>query len=113
METLATSKSGIFAAGDAILGPTSVVEAIGSGKGAASSIDRYLGGDGGLEVEEIAAAGPRSRETFLERQSPRKRPELPRYSESEVMEFGEEEPGLSQEMAISEGKRCWRCDLEE
>jgi hypothetical protein len=111
--TLATSRPGIFATGDAILGPTSVVNAIGSGKKAAISIDKYLDGNGELPMEEIKATGPTSRETFLERQKPRRRPKLPKYSESEIVQSGEDEPGLSQAMAVAEGQRCWRCDLEE
>ena len=27
--------------------------------------------------------------------------------------FDEVELGLSEEMAMAEGQRCWRCDLEE
>jgi hypothetical protein len=111
--TLATSRPDIFAAGDAILGPTSVVHAIGSGKKAAISIDRYLGGNGELPVEERKVTGPTSRETFLERQEPRQRPKLPKYSEPEIMKFGEDEPGLTEDMAIAECQRCWRCDLKE
>ena len=111
--TFATSKPGIFATGDAILGPTSVVNAIGSGKKAAISIDKYLGGNGELPVEEIEATGPTSRETFLERQKPKRRPKLPKYSKAEITESGEDEPGFSQAVATAEGQRCWRCDLEE
>jgi hypothetical protein len=112
-DTLATSRPGIFAAGDAILGPTSVVHAIGSGKKAAISIDKYLGGGGELPIEEIDFTGPTSRQTFLERQRPRRRPELPKYSNSEIMKFGQDEPGLTQDMAVAECQRCWRCDLKE
>lgn len=111
--TLATSRPGIFAAGDATLGPTSVVHAIGSGKKAAISIDRHLGGNGVLPVEEIEATGPTSRETFLERQKPRQRPKLPKYSKPEIIKFGQDEPSLTQDMAIAECQRCWRCDLKE
>jgi hypothetical protein len=111
--TLTTSKPGIFAAGDAILGPTSVVSAIGSGKKAAISVDRYVGGNGELPVEEIEATGPTSRETFIERQKPKQRPKLPRYSKAEIIKFGQDEPGLTQDMAVAEGQRCWRCDLEQ
>jgi hypothetical protein len=111
--TLATSKPGVFATGDAILGPTSVVHAIGSGRKAAISIDKYLGGNGELPIEETEATGPTSRETFLERRKPKGRPKLPKYSESEIVRFGEDEPGLSKAMAVAEGQRCWRCDLEE
>jgi hypothetical protein len=111
--TLATSRPGIFAAGDAILGPTSVVHAIGSGKKAAISIDKYLGGNGELPIEEIEFTGPTSRQTFLERQKPRRRPKLPKYSKSEIIKFGQDDPGLTQDMAVAECQRCWRCDLKE
>jgi len=42
--TMETSLPGIFAAGDAVTGPATVIEAIGGGKRAAIAIDRYLGG---------------------------------------------------------------------
>jgi pyruvate/2-oxoglutarate dehydrogenase complex dihydrolipoamide dehydrogenase (E3) component len=37
-----TSIPGVFSAGDSVLGPATVVEAIGGGKKAAQAIDRYL-----------------------------------------------------------------------
>ena len=40
-----TNIEGVFAAGDALNGPTTVVEAMASGKRAASSVDRYLSGN--------------------------------------------------------------------
>jgi len=39
--TSATSKEGIFAAGDAVTGPRIVIEAVAAGLEAAESIDRY------------------------------------------------------------------------
>ena len=45
-ETLQTGQEGVFAAGDAVTGPASVIEAIAAGRKAASSIDRYFGGTG-------------------------------------------------------------------
>lgn len=48
-EALMTNKEGIFAAGDAVYGTKSVVEAIVSGRRAATNIDKYLGGDGNIE----------------------------------------------------------------
>jgi NADPH-dependent glutamate synthase beta subunit-like oxidoreductase len=41
-DTLSTSVKGVFAAGDAVLGPSSVAEAIGSGRRSAFSIHNYL-----------------------------------------------------------------------
>jgi thioredoxin reductase len=99
--TLATSRGKVFAAGDVITGQVSVISAIGLGKRAAMSIDRYLGGKGVLKTEEIRTEEPTSRHTFIERREGGKRPRV------------EKGKGLTKEQAIAEGKRCWRCDLEE
>jgi NADPH-dependent glutamate synthase beta subunit-like oxidoreductase len=114
-ETLATSKEGVFAAGDAVTGPASVVQAIAVAKTAAIAMDKYLGGKGLLPIEEVRVNEPTSRHTFLERwQKKDKRVEMPRLStEKRLQEFDEVELGLSQAMAVAEGQRCWRCDLEE
>lgn len=48
-ETLKTNMEGIFAAGDVTYGTKSVVEAVESGRQAAMSIDKFLGGDGDIE----------------------------------------------------------------
>jgi len=131
-DTFATSQEGIFAAGDAVSGPASVVEAVGAAKKAAISIDKYLGGKGVLPMEEIKVKDPTSRHTFLERWQEKreveisivdgsvsvsvekKRPEMPSLPLKERLGgFDEVELGLTQEMAIAEGQRCWRCDLEE
>ena len=42
--TLQTSLPGVFAGGDAMSGPKSVIEAVAAGKCAAESIDRFLNG---------------------------------------------------------------------
>ncbi|HHT44904.1 MAG TPA: NADPH-dependent glutamate synthase [Fastidiosipila sp.] len=41
-ETMATSKPGVFAGGDAVTGAATVIQAMGAGKTAAASIDRYI-----------------------------------------------------------------------
>jgi heterodisulfide reductase subunit A len=45
-ESLRTSEEGVFVAGDFVTGPTTVVEAMASGKKAAQAVDRHLSGDG-------------------------------------------------------------------
>ncbi|MGA8849759.1 MAG: FAD-dependent oxidoreductase [Dehalococcoidia bacterium] len=114
-ETLATSKNGVFAAGDAVTGPASVVQAIAVARTAAIAIDKYLGGKGLLPAEEVRVNEPTSRHTFLERwQQKDKRVKMPSLStEKRLQGFDEVELGLIEEMAIAEGQRCWRCDLEE
>ncbi len=51
--TTATDVKGIFAAGDAIYGTQSVIQAVASGRTAASEIDLFLGGDG--DISEVLA----------------------------------------------------------
>ncbi len=112
-DTLATSREGVFAGGDCITGPASVIEAIAAGRQGAISIDKYLGGDGVIDEmfspEEVAAL-PGVEEEVEEKY----RPHMPCLSlEERYKGFAEVELGLSEDMAIEEAKRCLRCDLEE
>jgi NADPH-dependent glutamate synthase beta subunit-like oxidoreductase len=130
--TLQTNIEGVFAGGDVVSGPSDVIAAVAGGKEAAISIDKYLGGEGVLPVEEIKVKEPTSRYTYLERWQEKrevevsivdgsvsvsvekKRAEMPTLPlEKRLGGFDEVELGLTQEMAIAEGQRCWRCDLEE
>lgn len=113
-DTLATSREGVFAGGDAVTGPASVIEAIAAGRRAASSIDKLLGGNGNIE------------ETLWERPAPEPytgrrdkgfadlcRVEMPRIPISEAHHsFAEVELGLDTNQAATEAKRCLQCDLE-
>jgi NADPH-dependent glutamate synthase beta subunit-like oxidoreductase len=113
-ETMATSKDGVFAAGDVVTGPASVVQAIAVAKTAAISVDKYLGGEGILPIEEVKVKDLISRDTFIQRWTREsKRVEMPSLSiEDRLKGFAEVELGLNEEMAMAEGQRCWRCDLE-
>ena len=112
--SLAASRKGVFAAGDAVLGPASVIEAIAQGKKVAASIDKYLGGSGILQTEKAPPESPVARTDLVERLKERKRPAMPCMSiDTRVNSFSEVELGLSEEMATGEGKRCLRCDLEQ
>jgi glutamate synthase (NADPH/NADH) small chain len=59
--TLATSKEGVFAGGDIVTGAATVILAMGAGKTAARSIDRYLQGQPLLSAEEEEAVKGSSR----------------------------------------------------
>jgi NADPH-dependent glutamate synthase beta subunit-like oxidoreductase len=96
--TLATSRPGIFAAGDVVYGTKSVISAIAAGRTAAVSMDRYLGGTG--QIEEILA--------------PVHEPEsvLGLKEGFALAERGEEpEAGMETEEALAESGRCLQCDL--
>ena len=113
-DSLFTSREGVFAAGDAVLGPASVIEAIAQGKKAAISIDKYLGGMGIMQIEKAPPESPISPMDLVERLKDRQHLVTPFISNDErTSSFTEVELGLSEEMAIEEGKRCLRCDLEQ
>jgi NADH-quinone oxidoreductase subunit F len=111
-DTLATAREGVFAGGDAVTGPATVIEAIAAGRQAAISIDKYLGGSG---VIDETLASPEEVEILPEIEEGEKhRISIPTLTLSERLgSFAEVELGLGEEMAIEEAKRCLRCDLEE
>ncbi|HUT97257.1 MAG TPA: NADH-quinone oxidoreductase subunit NuoF [Dehalococcoidales bacterium] len=110
-DSLATAKDGVFAGGDVVKGPASVIEAIAHGRLAAISIDKYLGGEG--DIEETLAP-PEEAMKPLEEAEEEYRVEIPAPPAAErIKNFENVELGLSRKMAIKEAERCLRCDLEE
>ncbi len=110
-DTLATDKEGVFAGGDVVKGPASVIEAIAHGRLAATSIDKYLGGEG--DIEE-ALAPPEEAMKPLEEAEEEMRVEIPTPPAKErIKNFEDVEMTLNSKMAIKEAGRCLRCDLEE
>jgi len=113
--TLLTGRPGVFAGGDVVTGPNTVVEAIADGKKAALMIERYL------RNEELAQpAEPRLPRVYIEpvqtdEEGPQQdeRAETPRApAEWRKRNFTEVEVSLSVEEATREACRCLRCDLE-
>jgi heterodisulfide reductase subunit A len=109
--TLETGVKGIFAGGDAVTGPATVIQALAAGRKAAISIDRYLKGetlDTGREGEGVFES-KLIVDTFGINQEPRSNmPVLP--VESRRGSFKEVELGLSREEAVTEAGRCLSCD---
>ncbi|MBN1676010.1 MAG: NADH-quinone oxidoreductase subunit NuoF [Kiritimatiellae bacterium] len=111
-QTLATSCPGVFAAGDVVTGPATVIEAVGAGRRAATAIDRYLGGDGDID-ETLAPPEEGLGEGVMEEQEERRREVVPKRSAAERKKDKElVELGYPPERAVAEAKRCLRCDLE-
>ncbi len=112
-ETLETNVPGIFAGGEATLGPSSAVEAMAQGRKAASAIDRFLGGEG---LKETLLEERKDRKSlWLGREesfAPKRRLSSPKLSLSErVKSFSLIEKGFTEEEATLEASRCLRCDL--
>jgi NADPH-dependent glutamate synthase beta subunit-like oxidoreductase len=110
-DTLATSQDSIFAGGDAVTGPASIIEAIAAGRRAAIAIDRYLGGDG---VIDEALAPAQEIESCLERDgnfADNLRVQMPCWPvKKRLNSFAEVKLGFTEEMAVEEARRCLRCD---
>ena len=108
--TMVTNIEGVFAGGDCVSGPATVVEAIGAGKKAASAIDKYLGGDGVLyqavepERKLVGAVAEAGRLV---------KPNCMPLDAKRLKSFDEVEFAYTEEQAITEAKRCMRCDIKE
>ncbi len=104
--------SGIFVAGDVVTGPTSVVEAMATGRQAASQIDTYLGGTGIL-VERLAGDPIINHQLGHDEDFYKwGRPKLPLLPKNDrVSSFEEVELALPLEVAQKEAQRCLQCDL--
>ena len=111
MISMATSREGVWAGGDAVTGPDSVIRAIAAGRTAAVSIDKFLGGTGVID-EELTDARSIGRCAGLTvagfPEQPRvKMPSLP--PQQVAGSFTEVELGLTEEGAVAEGRRCFQC----
>jgi len=110
--TFATSREGVFAAGDAVSGTASVIKAIASGRKAAIALDKYLGGGGRIDrklapqVEPARCLGPGPGFAALGRAADRCL--LP---EERVGSFCEVVESMDEDAAGEESARCLQCDL--
>jgi heterodisulfide reductase subunit A-like polyferredoxin len=109
-----TPLAGVFAGGDGVTGPATVIEAVAAGKRAAESIDRYIQGisqDSPRFEDGLTPVPPQqlpSGEGVEKKARPRAR-ELP---VSERMDgFAEIEHCFTEEEALAESERCLNCAL--
>jgi len=114
-ETLVTSRPGVFAGGDVVTGPGTVVEAIAAGKRAAGVIHQYLSGEEMKMVYSAPLPGVYVEPAAIDERDRgdggrAKTPLIP--VESRRRNFAEVEGSLSIEEAMREARRCLRCDLE-
>jgi hypothetical protein len=111
-QTLETGMPGVYAGGDVIGAPASVIHAIAAGRRAAESIDKALGGCGDINetLFERGHPGVRlSREEGFAALARQKVPELDVVSR--VNNFQEVALGYGRQQAVREAARCLQCDL--
>lgn len=114
--TLQTSIPGVFAGGDCVTGPTTVIKSMGMGKRAGFMIERYLKNErleASLPVKDLA-----DKEKLLHDIETKKRDmelNTKRVKEQELSleerksSFKEVQKGYSNEEAIEEARRCMAC----
>lgn len=110
--TLQTSKQGVFAGGDVVTGPASIIGGIAQGRTAAQAIDRHLGGSG--EISETLAEP--EEEVLLDPFSVHVQPrnELPHLKIWErALGFDQVELELSEDRIKAEASRCLNCDARK
>ncbi|HEX74496.1 MAG TPA: NADH-quinone oxidoreductase subunit NuoF [Dehalococcoidia bacterium] len=111
--TLSTQRAGVFAAGDDVTGPATVIEAMAAGKKAAISIDKYLKGED-MRANRLGESKKSIdvpwEEELVETGTRQVMPALP--PEKRITDLREVNLGFSEEMAIKEARRCLRCDLK-
>jgi len=113
--TLETKIPGVFAGGDLVTGPNTVVDAISAGKKAAIMIDRYVNGEE-LDQPEIKKLPrlyikPKSEQKYGQENLKRiKQSTIP--TDSRKNSYQEVEQSFSVDEAAKESSRCLRCDLK-
>ena len=109
--TLATGRTGIFAGGDVVSGPKTIIDAVASGRRAAASIHEYLAGvpDGERVILETVRypTAPEGLLTLDLSRRPRAHAPLPMI---EPGSFAANQVGFDEHTAQAEAARCFRCD---
>ena len=100
--SLETGAGGVFASGDLVTGPGTIIDSMAHGRRAAISIDRYLRGEDLIKGREPEGKQPAVQKSLLP-ESKRDEREAPPHM------IKPREAGLTAEEAMEEAKRCLNC----
>jgi formate dehydrogenase (NADP+) beta subunit len=110
--SFATSREGVYGAGDAVSGASSVIKSVASGRKAAAALDRYLGGSGDIE-EKLAplkepdkCIGLKEGFALQERMADSLMP-----ADERIKNFNCAVRDIDEIAAVKEAERCLQCDL--
>ena len=108
-ETGATNIKGVFAGGDVVSGPMSVIQAIASGKRVADAIHHYLRKLPPKEIDEPIVIRPLDEKivNLISKAVRQKIPSLP--VEERIKSFDEVNLGYTMNQALLESQRCLQC----
>ncbi len=112
--SMGTDQAGVFAVGDAVTGPATIVEAVAGGKKAARAINRYFEGMPQPLLPPIPVRrgrlSPYSMPANLKMDLTRPHMEVLKNDRRRIT-FQQVHLGLSEDEAQTEARRCLRCDI--
>ncbi len=112
-DAFSTTRPGVFAAGDAVTGPATIVEAVAHGNLVAAAVDHWLKTGQLLKPYLDPDRTDVPQVVDLADYADRHRPATPRRPVDErEHNFHEVELGFNEQAAQDEARRCLRCDLE-
>ena len=112
-EAFVTSRPGVFAAGDAVTGPATIVQAIAQGNLVSVAVDEWLRTGQTPKPRFITPRHDIAPLHNLDDFATARRPAIPKLDLAlREGNFNEVELGLGEAAAQAEARRCLRCDLE-
>ncbi|MGB0128519.1 MAG: FAD-dependent oxidoreductase [Rhodocyclaceae bacterium] len=111
-DSLLTSRSGVYAGGDCVLGPSTLIESIAHGRIAAAAMDKQLGGDGDIEEKLLPDGWETDGHIGREPGFNQRHKLYPIMLEPAARGgWDEVELGFSDADARAEAARCLKCNL--
>jgi NADPH-dependent glutamate synthase beta subunit-like oxidoreductase/Pyruvate/2-oxoacid:ferredoxin oxidoreductase delta subunit len=109
--TLATGHRGVFAGGDVVSGPKTIIDAVAAGRRAAGAIHEFLAGSRDGEAEILATVRyPTPPEQVLRLDLAYRERASQVHPVDERRSFQATQEGFPPEVAVAEASRCFRCD---
>jgi len=107
-DKMMSNREGVFAGGDCVRGPATVIEAIADARRAAEAIDLYLGGKGDISESLVPLD---EADSWLEKDLPEEKEAVFSHlpSKERINNFDEVEYGMPREIAEAEAQRCLKC----
>lgn len=111
-DSMLTSRPGVYAGGDCVLGPSTLIESVAHGRIAAAAMDKQLGGDGNIEEKLLPDGWETDPHIGREEDFNRRRKVHPIVlAPAQRMNWNEVEKGYDDAMARFEASRCLKCNL--
>lgn len=111
-DSMLTSRPGVYAGGDCVLGPSTLIESIAQGRVAAAAMDRQLGGDG--DIEEKLLPDGWATDPHIGREdgfNQRRKIHPIMLAPAKRTNWDEVELGFNDADARREASRCLKCNL--